>query len=100
MHRGAMSVERGTSSSASLQYLIKLAGARRIAVLGVLLVLSGLTEGLGLLTLVPLTQLLAGDTRFAGQGGWLAGRERVGPWELRLTVVGRVGQIGRAYGRE
>ncbi|MBA4164159.1 MAG: hypothetical protein C0510_05950 [Erythrobacter sp.] len=85
-----MSVERGTSSSASLQYLIKLAGARRIAVLGVLLVLSGLTEGLGLLTLVPLTQLLAGDTRFAGQGGWLAGLETVGPVQLLLIVVGLV----------
>lgn len=85
-----MSVEWGTSSSASLQYLVALAGARRIAVLGVLLVLSGLTEGLGLLTLVPLTQLLAGGTGLGGPSGWLAWLGALGPVQLLLIAVGLV----------
>ena len=79
-----------TGDGASLRYLIGLAGARRIAVLGALLVLSGLTEGLGLLTLVPLTQLLAGSTELGGQGEWLAWLAALGPVQLLLIVVGLV----------
>lgn len=90
MHWGAMSGERDNSGGTSLHYLIGLAGARRIAGLAVLLVLSSLTEGLGLLMLVPLTQMLAGGEALGAQAGWLSLFSALGPAQLLLIAAGLV----------
>ena len=57
------------SDVSALGYLVNAVGKRSLAVVGGLMVLSSLTEGVGLLLLVPITQIVANETP-AIVGGW------------------------------
>ncbi len=52
--------DRSMSSREALAFLIGAIGGRRLTVLAILLVAASLTEGIGLILLVPLTQLVTG----------------------------------------
>ena len=55
-----------------MHFLLRLAGGRKLAILGLLMLVSSLTEGLGLLMLVPITQLVAGGPVAGAGRTWLA----------------------------
>lgn len=81
-----MPAKRESASSEGLRYLIRSVGPRRLAVLAALMVLSSLTEGIGLFLLVPITASLAGET--AGEIGpqWFRDLGSL-PLELLLGLV-------------
>ena len=60
----------GTSAPGALGFILSLAGWRRLAMLAILMTLVALSEGIGLLMLVPLAQsVVGGENSFFG--GWL-----------------------------
>ena len=91
-----------------LRFLMALAGARRIAVLGLLMLLASATEGLGLLLLVPITGIVAGSAVPGFDRGWLAVASGWPLWTLlaifialvtvRAFIVFAVRDAGRALG--
>ncbi|MEZ5688153.1 MAG: ABC transporter ATP-binding protein [Caenibius sp.] len=66
-----MSADTSFSSAAALRLLVSLAGWRRLALLAGLMVLASLTEGVGLLLLVPVTAMVAGETGAMEGFAWL-----------------------------
>lgn len=83
----AVAAERGGSSGlAGLRQLADVIGARRITAIAFLMILSSMTEGIGLILLVPVTRIVSG-----GGGGdldipWLAGLERM-PISIVLGAI-------------
>lgn len=63
--------DRAMTSRAALLFLLREIGVRRITLLVLLLLAASLTEGIGLILLVPLTQLVTGGG-VAIQPSWLA----------------------------
>lgn len=63
--------DQAMTSRAALWFLFREIGGRRIALLAVLLLAASLTEGIGLILLVPLTQLVTGGGPAVGPP-WLA----------------------------
>lgn len=57
---------------ASVRAVIRMAGWPRLIVLGLLMLASSLTEGIGLLLLVPITAIIAGEQAPEGLASWLA----------------------------
>lgn len=73
-----------------LRFLVQQAGAGKIVVLGLLLLLTSLTEGFGLLLLVPITQALAGQLPDSVPLDWLPFAQALTPAALLLIAVGLV----------
>lgn len=85
-----MSADKPLTSAAALRLLIYMAGARRIAELAFLMILASLTEGIGLLLLVPITALVAGQAGASQSITWLepfAQLPAAGLLALAVTVV-------------
>lgn len=80
----------GMSNRAALGFLWRQAGPGRLAVLAALMVASSLTEGFGLLLLVPITQLVAEGGATSGPA-WLAPLARLPLEALLVCAVALVG---------
>lgn len=65
------------SDMAGLVYLARRIGPRPLAAVGLLMLLASLTEGVGLLLLVPLTQIVAGNPPAELAGEWSAALARL-----------------------
>lgn len=63
---------KGRSNLDFLRFLMTQAGSGRLIVLAILMLISGLTEGVGLLLLVPITQLVAAAEGPPIANPWLA----------------------------
>lgn len=69
-----MSPERPPPVAARLgtvRAVLAMAGPRRMALLGTLMLASSLTEGIGLILLVPITAIIAGEQAPAALSGWI-----------------------------
>lgn len=66
-----MTADRAISTIGGVRMLAGLVGHARIAWLGLFMVLSSLTEGFGLLLLLPITRIVSGEPLGAFDGGWL-----------------------------
>ena len=73
-----------------LKFLVQQAGIGQIIVLGLLLLLTSLTEGFGLLLLVPITQALAGQLPDTVSLDWLPLTQQINPVSLLIIAVGLV----------
>lgn len=78
-----------------LVYLARLVGWRRLAAVGLLQMLASLFEGVGLLLLVPITQVVAGDAGPDALGGWGASLARL---PLPILLAGFVALIAARSG--
>lgn len=89
---------RGGDAGA-LAYLVRKVGVPPLAVVGLLMVLSSLTEGIGLLLLVPITQIVA-DPGAAGAAQQLGGAWGAALADVPLTALlaGFVGLIALRAG--
>lgn len=84
-----MSAEATTPTSgmmASVRAVIRMAGWPRLIQLGLLMLASSLTEGIGLLLLVPITAIIAGEQAPEGLATWLAPLSNL-PVGLLLAAV-------------
>jgi ATP-binding cassette subfamily C protein len=59
------------SDAGAIAFLLRQAGTRSLATVGVLLVVASLTEGIGLLLLVPITQIVANQPVEGIGGRWM-----------------------------
>lgn len=86
-----MSAETRRTTVAALRQLVDAAGVGRLTWIGILMAVSSLTEGIGLLLLVPITGVIAGEGAGLGElGRYLAPLQGM-PVELLLaSVVGLV----------
>ena len=66
-----MPAETAFSRSADLRFLLRMAGGGRVVRLGALMVASSATEGLGLLMLVPIAQIVSGSQVPGLSDSWL-----------------------------
>ena len=66
-----MPADQATSPAQALRFLAGLVGYAKIGRLGLFMVLSSLTEGVGLLLLLPITRIVSGESLGAFSGGWL-----------------------------
>ncbi|XUU61091.1 ATP-binding cassette domain-containing protein [Erythrobacter sp. HA6-11] len=71
----------------ALRFILGYVGPGRLALLGTLLVLTSLSEGLGLLLLVPVTQLIVGIDTNNLEPAWLAEWASLPPAALLTGVV-------------
>ncbi|MEP5936800.1 MAG: ABC transporter ATP-binding protein [Erythrobacter sp.] len=75
---------------AGLGFLVRQAGGKQILVLGFMLVLTSLTEGFGLLLLVPITQAIAGQFSGIASHVWLKSMAQITPVGLLAIAVALV----------
>ncbi|TNE28006.1 MAG: ABC transporter ATP-binding protein, partial [Alphaproteobacteria bacterium] len=80
-------VEGAMSNRVAITFLTRQAGHARLAVLAMLMVASSLTEGIGLLLLVPITRLVAGADGGTIEPHWLAPLARLPLGWLLIAVV-------------
>lgn len=78
--------DRVFGHGAALAYLTREIGTGRLAALALLMLAASLTEGIGLLLLVPIAQLVAGDGTQA-LPGWLSGLQAMPLAGLLAAVV-------------
>ncbi|TNE33776.1 MAG: ABC transporter ATP-binding protein [Alphaproteobacteria bacterium] len=83
-------VEGPMSNRAAIALLMRQAGHGRLAVLGMLMVASSLTEGIGLVLLVPITRLVAEADDGTIQPEWLAPVAKLPLGWLLIAVVALV----------
>lgn len=74
------------SSRSLIGFLAQLAGYRKLVVLAVLMICSSLTEGIGLLLLVPITQSISGES-LSWFGGWFSA---IPLWVMLVGFVGLI----------
>lgn len=67
-----MSARQLSPTMSALGLIISLTGAPRLVALAFLMILSSLTEGIGLLMLIPITSVIAGENSLGALGEWLA----------------------------
>ncbi len=79
--------EGAFSDRAAIAFLIRQAGHARLARLGLLMLASSMTEGIGLLMLVPITQLVTQGDGGAIEPGWLSPLAQVPLGWLLLAVA-------------
>ena len=79
--------EGALTSRAAIAFLVGQSGWSRLVALGLLMLASSLTEGIGLLMLVPIVQLVAQDDGGVIQPDWLAPLAQVPLAWLLLSVV-------------
>ena len=79
--------EGALTSRAAIAFLVGQSGWSRLVALGLLMLASSLTEGIGLLMLVPIVQLVAKDDGGVIQPDWLAPLAQVPLAWLLLSVV-------------
>lgn len=60
----------GGQGLATVRTVVRMAGWPRLILLGLLMLVSSLTEGIGLLLLVPITAVIAGEKVPQGMGAW------------------------------
>ena len=76
-----MSADRDASARSELGFILSLAGWRRLALLGLAMTGVALTEGIGLVMLVPIAQSVTGDGP-----AWLGGTLRFLPLAMLLAI--------------
>ncbi|MGQ7829930.1 ATP-binding cassette domain-containing protein [Altererythrobacter sp. Z27] len=93
MSKGVMMAEQRLTDRQALAELAAMAGRRRLVPLALLAAAASLTEGIGLLMLLPVAHLVAGDgtAELPAWLGWLAG---ISFPLLLLAVVGLVSLRG------
>ena len=82
-----MSGAKDTTTGENLRFLARAAGARRLIALGALLIASSLSEGLGLLMLVPIVHLLANSPGAELGASWI---QLFDGWSAPQLLVGVV----------
>ena len=75
------------SDREALRFLLRESGSRHLAMLAILMIGASLTEGFGLLLLVPITQMVAGEREVPLDPAWL---ERLVDLPLGLLLIGVV----------
>jgi ATP-binding cassette subfamily C protein len=90
-----MSVDAVPGPSGGLAFLAREVGIRRLAAVGALLLLASLSEGFGLLLLVPIVQVVAGEAPVGLSASWAAALARV---PLAALLAGFVALIALRAG--
>ncbi|MFM6831684.1 MAG: ATP-binding cassette domain-containing protein [Novosphingobium sp.] len=75
------------STLAALRLILRLTGRTRLVWLGVLMIVSSLTEGIGLLILIPITSVIAGENSLGALGKWMAPLAGIPVPVLLLAIV-------------
>lgn len=86
-----MSADTPLTSAGALRLLISMSGGGRLIQLGFLMILASLTEGIGLLLLVPITALVAGQADGPESIAWLEPFTQFPAGMLLALAVGVVG---------
>lgn len=82
-------MQRALSHREALHFILRYVGAAKVALLAFMLLATSLSEGIGLLLLVPVTQVIIGGAN-EGAPGWLAQMAVIPPGLLLTLVAGLV----------
>lgn len=90
-----MSADLGSRTLLAIDYIVKSVGAVRLAWVGLLMIASSLTEGIGLLLLVPITGIISGEPSLGAAARLFA---PIADWPVSLLLGAVVVLVSfRAY---